>query len=1115
MAEGSNINLENLPTTNWSLSEYDAIVNFKKYNCKTCDVELNSSQQYQEHIQGHSHKNKARSQEIAAKQIIDSRSNLNQVQMFSQSQDSSLDSFFLGDVQCSHCNVHFTSPSHRISHYQGKKHMVAVNRMKIKDIPLQCKDCCMQFSSEISAKDHFDSERHKRRKSTEKKYNQSVSPEFKTDNTRWIHCNICNVPLNSIEQYNIHCNSSKHKKKELNNPAIRRNSLMESNFEKKEYLPSDENVRRNEGFYNQTKDFSNGMSTPPRNEKELNLTNIPNIADNINNETVSRNSQYNVPNLDNLLCTFNDSGSSELQTEEKIGNLTENSVDSSDTVLKETETCHPANSDSTHEKDLCPEMSPNSLDETISCKTDLETDSTMKTPNLKQFNKSTDTTNNTDLHKNNSPTKKLNTNNLSLPGETINDSAHSELKDDILNEYIDNMISEIKNLKINSTTNENKNLTELSNNNIAQKQSSATTGSRRRESKGANSTSDPEAGEDEIPYLQQKFIEKIERSGKLLCYFCNLCESKLNQGAVKKHIEGIIHRQKMMTSPVIERNLPPVKQTCEDIIDEAFNQTALVPRGYQVELFEKCHSTDSIIFLPTGTGKTLCAAMLISYMLKQNPKRSVLFLVDKVLLVFQQKKYIEGQLKGKFLRFDFDDNDKDVDRELIIACVCGGVVGTQDKPLWMHDIIISTAAFCLNMINQNVLRWSDFSFVVLDEAHHCVKSHPFNKIFTSQHIKLEKEKRPKILGLTASPAGEETLEGTIKMLLSLSVNMGNTKIVIVEDTVDELNKYKSNAKFEVEMLPPSNEEMSFNYHLQNYLIQCLQYFKDKSNISNYIGFLASNEKVVLDAEKLDELQNAYSVLLIDKDKAVSTSLLWHMKKITFALAASLEMGIPLALEELKSLLDPNNTTDGFSKALELGIPCHKIKELCEKYTKTTNVICEQDEIMSTVYFLIRKIINFINKQSRDDNTIVLVLVKQRTTAVRLSKILQESSSMKQYSLSTVSLIGHGAGTSTGMNVNDQKKTLEEIKNNEHQVIIATSVVEEGIDFPQCSLVITMKPPTSITALVQMRGRARKKNSLFLTICGNEKEKLKIEKLLKQEAVMEKATRSLINYYKKK
>lgn len=980
--------------------------------------------------------------------------------------------------------------------------------MKMKDIPLQCIDCCMQFSSEISAKDHFNSERHKR-KSTEKKYNQNVSPEFKTDNTRWILCEICNVYLNSTEQYYIHRDSPKHKKKELNNPAIRRNSLMtlmESNFEKKEYLSSDENVRRNEGSYNQTKDFSNGMSTPPRNEKELNLTNIRNIA---NNETVSesRNSQYNIPNLDNL-CTFDDSGSSELQAEEKIGNLTETSVDSSDTVLKET--CHPANSDSTHESDFCPEMSPSSR-ETIPFKTDLETDSIMKTvPNLKQ-NKSTDTTN-IDLH-NNSPTKKLNTNNLSLPGETINDFAHSELKDDILNECIDNMISEIKNLKINSTTNGNKNLTDLSNNNIAQKQSSAT-GSGRRDSKSANNTSDPEA-EDEIPYLQQKFIEKIERSGKLLCYFCKLCESKLNQGAVKKHVEGIIHRQKMMTSPVIERNLPPVKQTCEDVIDEAFNQTALMPRGYQVELFEKCHSTDSIIFLPTGTGKTLCATMLISYMLKQNPKRSVLFLVDKVLLVFQQKKYIEGQLKGKFLRFDLNDSDKNVDRELIIACVCGGVVGTQDKPLWMHDIIISTAAFCLNMINQNVLRWSDFSFVVLDESHHCVKSHPFNKIFSTQHIKLEKEKRPKVLGLTASPAGEETLEGTIRMLLSLSVNMGNANIVIVEDTVNELNKYKSNAKFEVEMLPPSNEEMSFNYHLQNYLIQCLQYFKDKSNISNYIGFLASNEKVVLDAEKLDELQNAYSVLLIDKDKAASTSLLWHMKKITFALAVSLEMGIPLALEELKSLLDPNNTTDGFSKALELGIPCHKIKELCEKYTRTTNVICEQDEIMSTVYFLICKIISFINKQSKEDNTIVLVLVKQRTTAVRLSKILQESASMKKYSLSTVSLIGHGAGTSTGMNVNDQKKTLEEIKNNEHQVIIATSVVEEGIDFPQCSLVITMKPPTSITALVQMRGRARKKNSLFLTICSNEKEKLKLEKLLKQEAVMEKATRSLINYYKKK
>lgn len=121
MAEGSNINLKNLPTTNWSPSEYDAMAIFRKYNCTTCDVELNSSQQYQEHIQGHSHKIKARSQEIAAKQIIDSRSNLNQVQMLSQSQDSSPDSFFDDDVQCIICNVRFTSPSHRISHCQGKK----------------------------------------------------------------------------------------------------------------------------------------------------------------------------------------------------------------------------------------------------------------------------------------------------------------------------------------------------------------------------------------------------------------------------------------------------------------------------------------------------------------------------------------------------------------------------------------------------------------------------------------------------------------------------------------------------------------------------------------------------------------------------------------------------------------------------------------------------------------------------------------------------------------------------------------------------------------------------------------------------------------------------------
>ena len=55
----------------------------------------------------------------------------------------------------------------------------------------------------------------------------------------------------------------------------------------------------------------------------------------------------------------------------------------------------------------------------------------------------------------------------------------------------------------------------------------------------------------------------------------------------------------------------------------------------------------------SGTGKTLAAMMTLSRMLTLNPTRPVLFLVDKVLLVLQQARYIITELGGdrEFFRY--------------------------------------------------------------------------------------------------------------------------------------------------------------------------------------------------------------------------------------------------------------------------------------------------------------------------------------------------------------------------------------------------------------------------------------------------------------------------------
>ena len=124
-------------------------------------------------------------------------------------------------------------------------------------------------------------------------------------------------------------------------------------------------------------------------------------------------------------------------------------------------------------------------------------------------------------------------------------------------------------------------------------------------------------------------------------------------------------------------------------------------------------------------------------------------------------------------------------------------------------------------MREKTLKWSDFSCVVIDEVHHCVKNHPFKKIVENEHLILEKRARPQILGLTASPAASQNIPCTVEMLNTLCNHLGEAEIAIVEESIDDLNRYRSNATLKAEMLPPTKEDILFNNCLQSYLIECL------------------------------------------------------------------------------------------------------------------------------------------------------------------------------------------------------------------------------------------------------------------------------------------------------
>lgn len=47
------------------------------------------------------------------------------------------------------------------------------------------------------------------------------------------------------------------------------------------------------------------------------------------------------------------------------------------------------------------------------------------------------------------------------------------------------------------------------------------------------------------------------------------------------------------------------------------------------------------------------------------------------------------------------------------------------------------------------------------------------------------------------------------------------------------------------------------------------------------------------------------------------------------------------------------------------------------------------------------------------------------------------------------------------------------------IVVATSILEEGLDVPNCNLVVRFDPSATVSSFIQSRGRARMRNSDYL------------------------------------
>ncbi|XP_071104399.1 uncharacterized protein [Haliotis cracherodii] len=606
-------------------------------------------------------------------------------------------------------------------------------------------------------------------------------------------------------------------------------------------------------------------------------------------------------------------------------------------------------------------------------------------------------------------------------------------------------------------------------------------------------------------------------------FYCDICNRPMNTDKdYQAHLQSRAHQQQAAEVEAPRVNLGQIQRvlSIDDAEEAAYHVTNTMPRSYQVDLFCKTMEGDKVIFLPTGTGKTLVSVMTLSCMLQRNPRRPVLFLVDKVLLVLQQSKYITNELGNrKYKRMTSDGEEQE--RELKIATLCGNILPQGTTPLYKHDVIVSTAAYADNLLLKQQLRWEDFSLVVFDEAHHCVKNHPFNRLLEAYHRPCQPEHRPKVLGLTASPAGRDSVESTVSMLHELFHNLGGASIAIVQgDCVGELKRYQSSAKLKINYEPFSDEERAFRKTLLVYICQCYLKLSELCTIDTDCHFgveKMQGEDLEDFVEHLDNAATERFVRALGNCQAKSQQpqvkmnmdfLVNHCKILLIALSDLDSVGIPTAVADLQTF-NQTPAQSGFQHAQGMGIQCEKLQDAMRRAAHSAHVQQEFDDnpLHITLYTqLLTTLTNdkYINwKAGR--NAMALILVRERAHAHRLSNFLKQTQFASANSLKITSVVGHGSGQADGgMKVKQQKKVLDGVKSKKYNIIVATSVAEEGVDIPECELVVCMNPPNTVTTLVQMRGRARKKDSHFVILCKSSDEKDKIQNILRREQFMMKA-----------
>jgi len=451
-------------------------------------------------------------------------------------------------------------------------------------------------------------------------------------------------------------------------------------------------------------------------------------------------------------------------------------------------------------------------------------------------------------------------------------------------------------------------------------------------------------------------------------------------------------------------------------------------RLYQLELAASSLEGNTLVVLPTGLGKTIIALMAFIARISEHPRGKALILSPTKPLVLQHHAFLQDVLE--------------IPPEQVVAFT-GATLPEKRRELWKDArIIVSTPQVIENDLLANRLSLSDVVHLTFDEAHRATGDYAY--VYIGRRYR-EQAQNPLVLGITASPGAEDT------RISEVSDNLSIERVEVRTESDPDVAPYVHDLEVERIEVQVTPRAMAAKRELEGYL-------KERFKKLRAMGVL-NNDNINVPRRYLLEQQRAVQARLASGGERFlyqASSMLAEVMKVLHACDLADTQGTDALARYLERLVAEGGARGGSKAAKRIAADARIRKALAL-------AVGGRDEENPKVEAVKRVLAEQLSRRPEGRS---IVFTNYRDTADIVVSALEN-----QEGLRPVRFVGQSAKEGDrGLTQKQQAQVLQSFRDGEYNVMVATSVAEEGLDIPSCDLVVFYEPVPSEIRSIQRRGR---------------------------------------------